>query len=164
MDIPYSWIGIINTMKLIIRYGNSLQYSCLENYMDGGAWQTTVHGVARIRTQLSLHTQSNLLIQCNPYQITKGIFHRTRTKFFTICVETHKTPNSQSNVLFLKPCPPPGDLPNPGIKLMSLMSPALASGFSTTSNTCKALSKQSWERKMELEESTFLTANYTTKL
>ena len=27
-----------------------LQYSCLENYMDSGAWQTTVHGVTRVRT------------------------------------------------------------------------------------------------------------------
>ena len=27
---------------------NPLQYSCLENPMDGGAWQTTVHGVARV--------------------------------------------------------------------------------------------------------------------
>ena len=26
--------------------GNLLQYSCLENPMDGGAWQATVHGVA----------------------------------------------------------------------------------------------------------------------
>ena len=26
--------------------GNPLQYSCLENPMDGGAWQATVHGVA----------------------------------------------------------------------------------------------------------------------
>ena len=26
--------------------GNPLQYSCLENSMDGGAWQVTVHGVA----------------------------------------------------------------------------------------------------------------------
>ena len=25
--------------------GNPLQYSCLENPMDGGAWQATVHGV-----------------------------------------------------------------------------------------------------------------------
>ena len=31
------------------------------------------------------------------------------------------------------PCPPPGDLPNPGIKLTSLMSPALAGRFFTTS-------------------------------
>ena len=35
-------------------------------------------------------------------------------------------------------CPPPGDLPDPGIKLTSLMSPALASGFFTTSATWKA--------------------------
>ena len=33
-------------------------------------------------------TQSNLQIQCDPYQITNGIFHRTRTKYFTICMET----------------------------------------------------------------------------
>ena len=33
--------------------GNSLQYSCLENLMDRGAWQATVHGVAKSRTQLS---------------------------------------------------------------------------------------------------------------
>ena len=43
-------------------------------------------------------TQSNLQIQCNPYQTTNGIFHRTRTKNFTIRMETHKTPNSQSNL------------------------------------------------------------------
>ena len=33
------------------------------------------------------------------------------------------------------PCPPPGDLPDPGIKLESLVSPALAGGFFTTSAT-----------------------------
>ena len=43
-------------------------------------------------------TQSNPQIQCNPYQTTNGIFHRTRTKKFTICMETQKTPNSQSNL------------------------------------------------------------------
>ena len=36
-------------------------------------------------------TQSNLQIQCNPYQTTTGIFHRTRTKNFTICMK-HKRP------------------------------------------------------------------------
>ena len=30
--------------------GNPLQYSCLENPMDRGAWQATVHGVAKSRT------------------------------------------------------------------------------------------------------------------
>ena len=33
--------------------GNPLQYSCLENSVDGGAWQATVHGVAKNRTRLS---------------------------------------------------------------------------------------------------------------
>ena len=32
---------------------NSLQYSCLEKSMDGGAWQATVHGVTKSWTQLS---------------------------------------------------------------------------------------------------------------
>ena len=31
------------------------------------------------------------------------------------------------------PCPPPGDLPDPGIEPVSLMSPTLAGGFFTTS-------------------------------
>ena len=30
--------------------GNPLQYSWLENHMDRGAWQTTVHGVAKSQT------------------------------------------------------------------------------------------------------------------
>ena len=34
------------------RNGNPLQYSCLENPMDRGAWQATVHGVPRIRHNL----------------------------------------------------------------------------------------------------------------
>ena len=63
-------------------------------------------------------TKSNLQIQHNPYQITNGIFQRTRTKNFTIHMETQKTPNSQSSL----------------------------------------------EWRMELEESTFLTSDYTTKL
>ena len=33
--------------------GNPLQYSCLENPMDGGAWWATVQGVAKSRTRLS---------------------------------------------------------------------------------------------------------------
>ena len=33
--------------------GNPLQHSCLENPMDRGAWQATVHGVAKSRTRLS---------------------------------------------------------------------------------------------------------------
>ena len=32
--------------------GNTLQYSCLENPMDRGAWWATVHGTTKIRKQL----------------------------------------------------------------------------------------------------------------
>ena len=40
-------------------HGNPLQYSCLENPLDRGAWQATVHRVAKSWTrlkQLSMHT------------------------------------------------------------------------------------------------------------
>ena len=63
--------------------------------------------------------QSNLQIQCNSYQITNGIFHRTRRKKFH---------NSHGNTK---------DPEQP---------------------------KQSWQRRIELEDSTFLTSGYTPKL
>ena len=43
-------------------------------------------------------TQSNLQIECNPYQAINGIFHRTKTETFTVCMETKETLNSQSNL------------------------------------------------------------------
>ena len=35
------------------RNGNPLQYSCLENSMDRGAWQAIAHGVTKSQTRLS---------------------------------------------------------------------------------------------------------------
>ena len=35
--------------------GNPLQYSCLGKLMDGGAWQTIVHGVKKSQMLLSMH-------------------------------------------------------------------------------------------------------------
>ena len=43
-------------------------------------------------------TQSNLQIQCNPYETTNGIFHRTRTKNLQFVWKHKKTLNSQSNL------------------------------------------------------------------
>ena len=40
----------------VIGNGTPLQYSCLENPMDGGAWWAAVHGVAKSQTQLSNFT------------------------------------------------------------------------------------------------------------
>ena len=43
--------------------GNPLQYSCLENPIDRGAWQVTVHGVTRVGQDLATkppnHQQGN---------------------------------------------------------------------------------------------------------
>ena len=61
-------------------YGTPLQYSCLENPMDGGAWKATLHGVTEGWTRLSdftftfhfhalekeMATHSNVLAWRNP--------------------------------------------------------------------------------------------------
>ena len=46
------------TIRWVFREGNGtpLQYSCLGNPMDGGAWQATVHGAAKSQTRLSEFT------------------------------------------------------------------------------------------------------------
>ena len=38
----------------------------------------------------------NLQMQCDPHQTTNGIFHRTRTKYFTIYMERQKTPKDKA--------------------------------------------------------------------
>ena len=43
-------------------------------------------------------TKSNLQIQCDPYQITNGFFHRTGTTNLTIYIKTQKTLSSQSSL------------------------------------------------------------------
>ena len=40
-----------------------LQYSCLENSMDGGVWWATVHGVAKSQTQLITHTGNSFWLE-----------------------------------------------------------------------------------------------------
>ena len=44
--------------RFVIGEGNGtpLQYSCLENHVDGGAWKAAVHGVAKSQTWLSNFT------------------------------------------------------------------------------------------------------------
>ena len=48
-------VVLFNGTGIANREGNGppLQYSCLENPMDGGAWGAAVHGVAKSQTQLS---------------------------------------------------------------------------------------------------------------
>ena len=59
--------------------GNPVQYSCLENPMDIGAWWSTVYGVAKSRTQLSTehtHTSVLQLVSCTADQKTAFLFLR----------------------------------------------------------------------------------------
>ena len=48
--------------------GNPLQYSCLENPMDGGAWWATVQGIVKSRTQLSDFTSLHFIIKINNFE------------------------------------------------------------------------------------------------
>ena len=45
--------------------GTPLQYSCLENPMDGGAWWAAVHGVAKSQTWLTTDTHTLLSMYNN---------------------------------------------------------------------------------------------------
>ena len=44
-------------------HGNPLQYSCLKNSMDRGAWQVIVHGVAKSQIWLNIHMRSFTSVQ-----------------------------------------------------------------------------------------------------
>ena len=54
--------------------GNPLQYPCLENHMDGGAWWATVHGVTKSWTRL------------RDFTFTSPIAHSLFVKNFWICI------------------------------------------------------------------------------
>ena len=61
-----------------------------------------VLGLEELDCEIDYTTQSNLQIECYACQITKDVFHRIRTKNFTICIETQKTSNSQCSPFFKK--------------------------------------------------------------
>ena len=90
--------------------------------MEGGAWQATVHGVAKIRTRLNDFT-----FTCDPMDCS--------------CQAPLFMGFSRQEHWSGLPCPSPGDLPAPRIEHMSLMSPALAGRFFTTSTTWEAQSQ-----------------------
>ena len=63
--------------------------------------------------------------------------------FATLWTVAHQAPlsmgSSRQDYWSGLPCPPAGDLPGPGIELVSLIAPALAGGFFTTRTTWEAL-------------------------
>ena len=54
--------------------GSPFQYSCLENPMDRGAQQATVHGVTKSRTQLSMHAQKEEIDENCLFTEKTGLF------------------------------------------------------------------------------------------
>ena len=53
------------------RNGNPFQYSCLENPMNRGAWQTTAHGVSKSRTRLSDFTFTFIHCEGLPWWLSR---------------------------------------------------------------------------------------------
>ena len=90
--------------------GNPLQYSCLENSMDGGAWWATVHGIAKNRTRLSDFTYS-LTLEIKQLQYFKVTIHHSLSKS-TLLLAFLPIPLSLSNH-FILCCPllPPSIFP-----------------------------------------------------
>ena len=62
--------------------GTPLQYSCLENPMDRGAWWAAVHGVAKSRTRLSDFTSSNFC--CHGFFFCKFARERRNAEVFCL--------------------------------------------------------------------------------
>ena len=84
---------------------NPLQYSCLENPMDRGAWRATVHGITRVGHDLATKPQSVFLPSFYSFfpfilsvflswwwQVSDGLFVNQKTP----------TENATENILFLK--------------------------------------------------------------
>ena len=126
-------------------HGNPLQYSCLENPMDRGAWRATVHGAAKSRSQLSTSTHtfeererttsagepgtSPSSPGAGPW--CRGVLSRfSRVQLFvTPWTVARQAPLS---IGFSRQeywrgllCPPSGDLPNPRIQPPSSVAPAM---------------------------------------
>ena len=68
LGLGFSWFHI----TLGESNGSPLQYSCLENPMDRGAWQATVHGVPKSQTRLSDFTFT-LLVSHHTYRNTFSV-------------------------------------------------------------------------------------------
>ena len=90
-------------------HGSPLQYSCLENPMDRGAWRATIHGVAKSWTwlkRLSTHACMSGLLQlknaaifhllgCNSIKNLEALLH--------VALEADPGPCPKAAVLFLSP-------------------------------------------------------------
>ena len=104
---------------------NPFQYACLVNSMDRGAEQATVHRA----TELDTTGQLTLPLERKDMCVRKlSCFSCVRlcvTLWSGACQVPPSMGFSKQEYWSGLPCPPPGDLPHPGIEPTSLSSPAL---------------------------------------
>ena len=115
--------------------GNPLQCSCLENPRDGGAWWAAVHRVPQGRTwlkRLSSSSSRELDLTCCNKNLTQTKMTSHFSYGWLFCNPMGCNPPGFSVHGILRqgfwsglPCPPPEDLPNPGIEPKSPVASAL---------------------------------------
>ena len=104
--IPFStatkiikYLGINLPKEVKDLYSENYKTLMKEIKDDANRWRDTMFLVWKNQyCENDYTTQSNLQIQFNPYQITNGIFHRTRTKNLKNLYGDTKDLNSQSNL------------------------------------------------------------------
>ena len=92
--------GSLSMGFLIQEYWNGMPFPSPQDFLNTGIKTESPHLLycrQILYHQLYYTTQSNLQIQCNPYQITNGIFHRTRMKHFTMYGNTKDLKQSKQS-------------------------------------------------------------------
>ena len=94
--------------------GNPLQYSCLKSLMDRGAWQATVHRVAKSQTRMTqVSTQNVCVLSCLNH------IWLFATLWTVVCQTLLSRRFFRQEYWSGLPFPPPGNLPNPGTERVS---------------------------------------------
>ena len=124
--------------------GNPLQYSCLENYMDGGAWSATVHRVTKSPTRLNnfhFTLEVKTQLENSKLSVSSPSFFHLFCVFSLSVLSSFATPRTVafqaplSMGFFRQECwsglpfPPPGDLPDTRVEPTS---PGWAGRFFTS--------------------------------
>ena len=88
-------------------HGNTLQYFCLENPRDRGAWWATVHGAAKSQTrlkQLSMHARTHTHTQRFFLPRSKRLLISWLQSSSTVILETKKTKSVTTSTFFPSIC------------------------------------------------------------
>ena len=76
-----SWVGKIPWSR---KWQPTLQYSCLENSMDRGAWRATVHGITESDSTEHTHTHTHIHIFCSRPKMRNQAYHGKQGPFLIL--------------------------------------------------------------------------------